>query len=62
VAAMLIDTLCGVGTGADSVTVADRSTALALYERWGFVDINAFDLCLSLPSGHGRFMTEVLAA
>jgi len=56
VAAMLVDTLCSGNT------MVDRSIALALYQRWGFVDVAAFGVCLSVPSGHGRFMREALAA
>lgn len=32
---------------------ADRD-ALAMYDRWGFVDTQVFLRCLSLPSGQGR--------
>jgi hypothetical protein len=36
------------------VTAEQGNTALELYDRWGFVDIDALRLCLSSPSGHGR--------
>jgi GNAT superfamily N-acetyltransferase len=62
IAALLIDAMCIGKSGIKSVPTADSDTVLALYKRWGFVDINAFGLCLSVPSGHGRFMTEALAA
>jgi hypothetical protein len=38
---------------------ADTSSAdvtLALYDRWGFVDVHAIGLCLNSASGDGRWM------
>jgi len=33
-----------------------RNTALELYDRWGFVDVEALQRCLSVPSGQGRLI------
>jgi hypothetical protein len=34
--------------------IKERQNAIALYDRWGFVDMSAVTRCLSLPWGHGR--------
>jgi len=34
------------------------TTALEMYDRWGFVDVPALRRCLSMPSGHGRLMAH----
>jgi hypothetical protein len=45
------DTEVALPISRDGVT-----TALELYDRWGFVDVQALRRCLSMPSGHGRLM------
>jgi hypothetical protein len=40
----------------------DAATALALYDRWHFVDPSIIRRCLSLPSGEGRILTDEAVA
>jgi hypothetical protein len=55
VAAALVSAVCDESERPIPVT-NDRQTAMALYDRWGFVDMGAVRRCLSLPSGHGRLL------
>lgn len=59
IAQALVTALCqSKGDREVAITTATDGgdTALELYDRWGFVDVDALRRCLSMPSGHGRLM------
>lgn len=59
VAEALVSALCQRGVEKEvaiPVTVDAGATALEMYDRLGFVDVQVLRWWLSMPSGHGRFV------
>jgi hypothetical protein len=68
VAEALVSAVCGrteLGRGEKEVAIPvgtdAGATTLELYDRWGFVDVQALRRCLSMPSGHGRLLGSIMS-